>query len=437
MITDVPLAPPEMEGLSKSTKMFRKFVADLATVFGSCIAASGADNRTYDAMAVIAGLLNAACHAKSLAKLARADREAERDRRGCKCKHRGKCKYSCHCKKKCKCKYWRGMFPSYEFFRMALAGVTEDDAIAAFKCDVERNMRALRRARALRRGMLAVGIDKHAIRRFIGGTGLIFKRINGVVGWHEIYMTAHVLVNGERVTIAAVPLKKGMGDHEAVRLLLAEIKRHAPHLHLVLADKEFCTTQVINEIKAAGLRYLFAHPKNSKAKKEFEALEKKGGGGGATVESVMKSKGTKETAEYWLRIEHSNKFKKGKWKPDDGVSAKYVAYATNFPFIDAARYAERWGIETAYRLDEEVRPKTASRSHGTRVLHFVFAMAVHNIWAVANAVHLHECGGAYRYATLQTIATALRNQARQIAMGLLPPPLDAQPPSGAPRDPGG
>ena len=407
-----PQVPPFLAKMSKSTRYFRQISKDLATVFAACIAVSAAPNRSYDIMTVIAGLLNAACHAKNITKIARAEREAERQRRGCRCKHRGKCKYAC--------KYWRGGCPSHEYFRRALAVATEENAGAAFMKHVEHCMRAAR------------------------GPGLVFKRVNGVVGWHEIYMTAHVLVDGERLTIAAVAVKKGMGDHEAVRALLAEIQRHAPHLHLVLADKEFCTTQVINEIEAAGLRYLFAHPRNSKAKKEFEALESRGCVGSA-ARSVMKSKGTKEAAEYWLRIEQSNDFKLGKWSPEKGLSAKYVAYATNLPYIDAARYAERWGIETAYRMNE-VRPRTSSRSHGPHALNFVLCLALCNVAVVANSVYLHDCGGACRHATLQTIVKSTYGQARQAEMGMQPhapagaqlrqeaQPLRLQPPPCGPPD---
>lgn len=440
-----PEVPPHLAKMSKSTKWFRKINGEIATVFTACIAVSAAPNRSYDIMTVIAGLLNAACHAKNITKIARAEREAERQRRGCRCKHKGKCKYACKCKKRCGCKYWRGDCPSHEYFRKALAAATEENAGAAFMEHVEHSMRMLRRARALRRGLLAVGLDKHGILRAARAPGLVFKRVNGVVGWHEIYTAAHVLVDGERLTIAAVAVKKGMGDHEAVRALLAEIQRHAPHLHLVLADKEFCTTQVINEIEAAGLRYLFAHPRNSKAKKGFEALDARGDVGSA-ARSVMKSKGTREAAEYWLRIEQSNDFKLGKWRPEKGLSAKYVAYATNLPYIDAARYAERWGIETAYRMNEEVRPRTSSRSHGPHVFNFVFCLVLCNVAVVANSVYLHDCGGAYRHATLQTIVKSLHDQACQAAMGMQPhapagaqllqeaQPLRLQPPPCGPPD---
>ena len=182
-----PEVPPHLAKMSKSTKWFRKINGEIATMFAACIAVSAAPNRSYDIMTVIAGLLNAACHAKNITKIARAEREAERQRRGCRCKHKGKCKYACKCKKRCGCKYWRGDCPSHEYFRKALAAATEENAGAAFMEHVEHSMRMLRRARALRRGLLAVGLDKHGILRAARAPGLVFKRVNGVVGWHEIY----------------------------------------------------------------------------------------------------------------------------------------------------------------------------------------------------------------------------------------------------------
>ena len=402
--------PSSPDPFRTAAKQYRSALVQLAVCFAVCATVSTANNRMHGVSTVVAGLLDAAYSAKNLVSLARAAREARRFDKGCWCKHRDECKYSCKCEKKCECKYWRmRRFPSYEWFRKAFSCITEDQAMEAFKKTSRENLRALHRARKLRGvTMRAVGFDKHAIRRAARAVCLLFGLFNGHVGWHEVYMTAHILVNGERITIAVVPLKRGTGNHEAVRLLLDEIRRYAPHLDTVLGDKEFAVTQVINEVKAAELEYVKAHPQNKKTDKVAAELERTGGSRIA-VRSVMKSRGSRETAEYWLIGTLSRKARDGKWKPADGLREKYVFYAASDPDLDVCMYAKRWGIETSYRMDESIRAKTASRSCGVRIYFFLFTVAVYNMGVVLNEVHTGP--GAYRYRTLQTVVKILRDKA--------------------------
>lgn len=420
--------PPQV-----SVKRHRLAVTQLAAVFAVYAAVSSAKNSIHDRSTVMAGLLNAANFAKNITSLARAAREAARARIGCKCKHKGKCKNKCKCRNRCGCKYWRSrLLPSYEWLRKALSGITEDEAAEAFRLSVRENMRSLHRARRLRGGrMRGVALDKHAIKRAARAFGLLYGLFNGHVGWHEVYMTAHVVFDGERVTIAAVALKRGLGNREAVRILLEEVKRYAPDLEIVLGDKEFCNTQVINEIKAAGMRFVEAHPHSKKTDKLIQDLERGGGSRRCrrriAVHSVMKSRGSKETAEYWLIGMLSRKAREGKWKPKDGLREKYVFYAASDPDLNVADYAKRWGIETAYRMDESIRAKTASRSRGVRTFFFLFTVAVYNMQVVLNEVHTGP--GAYRHLTLQTAVSLLYDEARIML-------LEPEDIHGAP-DPGG
>lgn len=411
----MPLDSAQLDALTSrppmvSVKRYRAAVTSLAAIFAAYAAVSLAENHIHGVNTVIAGLLNAAKFAKNITSLARANRETARSRMKCRCRHEGKCKRACKCKNNCKCKYWRHrLLPSYEWLRKALSGITEDEAMEAFRESTRENLRVLRRARMLRGGrLLAVALDKHAIRRSARAIGLLYGLFNGHVGWHEVYMTAHVVVDGERLTIAVVALKWGMGNHKAVRILLAEIEKYAPGLRIVLGDKEFCNTQVISEIKAAGRKFLEAHPQNKKTDKIIEEIEKSGRRRIA-VPAVMKSKGSRETTDYWLIGTLSRKARDGKWKPEDGLREKYVFYAASDYDMRVTIYAKRWGIETAYRMDESIRAKTASRSCGVRVYFFLFTVAIYNMQVVVNAVHTGP--GERRHATLQTVVEHLHNEA--------------------------
>ena len=54
--------------------------------------------------------------------------------------------------------------------------------------------------------------------------------------------------------------------------------------------------------------------------------------------------------------------KRRKAEPWEKPEERYIAFAANRPEIDVDRYAERWMIETGFRMVENERVRTRSRS---------------------------------------------------------------------------
>ena len=54
-------------------------------------------------------------------------------------------------------------------------------------------------------------------------------------------------------------------------------------------------------------------------------------------------------------------------------------------------YRRRWGIETAFRCYEQVRPRTTSRNESVRLLLF-FPMPFHNAWILARHLFCRDGG---------------------------------------------
>ncbi len=66
------------------------------------------------------------------------------------------------------------------------------------------------------------------------------------------------------------------------------------------------------------------------------------------------------------------------------------AYATNIPVTKdnalelADSYRSRWGIETDYRVKEEVRWKTCSRNYAMRLFLQLLSILLYNLWQLCN-----------------------------------------------------
>ena len=66
------------------------------------------------------------------------------------------------------------------------------------------------------------------------------------------------------------------------------------------------------------------------------------------------------------------------------------AYATNIPVTKdnalelADSYRSRWGLETGYRVKEEVRGKTCSRNYAIRLFLQLLSILLYNLWQLCN-----------------------------------------------------
>jgi putative transposase len=49
-------------------------------------------------------------------------------------------------------------------------------------------------------------------------------------------------------------------------------------------------------------------------------------------------------------------------------------------------YSKRWGIETAYRVKKDFRPKTTSKNYVIRLFYFLFSVCLYNLWELVNVV---------------------------------------------------
>ena len=86
----------------------------------------------------------------------------------------------------------------------------------------------------------------------------------------------------------------------------------------------------------------------------------------------------------------------------------YIVFATHLPMGRAQlgilmlleKYRRKWGIETAYRQMEEIRPWTTSRSATFRMILLFASLFMYNMWAVEHA----RKGTNPREATLKALA---------------------------------
>ena len=170
---------------------------------------------------------------------------------------------------------------------------------------------------------------------------------------------------------------------QAVSALLDMCEDNNIRVGTLLLDREFFSVRVIGVLDRAGVGYLMPCTNTDgvvAAIREFAAGRRPA----VSTHTIRKSKN--EYATYTMIITKRRR-RKSKKKSSSTANPEdiYIAFATNRPGINVNRYAKRWMIETGYRMIENQRVRTRSKTVAARLLCFLYSMLVYNVWVIANA----------------------------------------------------
>ena len=204
--------------------------------------------------------------------------------------------------------------------------------------------------------------------------------------WFHCYAAIRIVENGRRYVIKSRLVKplELCEKTKIVEELVTEARRQGVHIRLLLLDKGFYSGEVIETLKALGVKFLIAAPKNSRVKEAILDYYRTDTG---QVRRFNLKKGG-ETVNFNLTVHRLRKNKKGL----RNILELYGAFATNLGFKNAVRawqtlprdYRKRWGIETGFRVEKDFRAKTTSRNEIVREIYHQYAIVLENLWTLHN-----------------------------------------------------
>jgi hypothetical protein len=177
------------------------------------------------------------------------------------------------------------------------------------------------------------------------------------------FATASVLLNGQRLTLAVVP----MLDRSAllhVRHLLTCIAELGLKVKLLLFDRGYYSIDLIRYLDSCGMKYIIHIPWHGKPL-------------GAGVDRLYTTTTCKKRKDEQAVFRLLTIRQKG----------KLLIFATNTVFKRRwvrKTFRKRWGIETSYRLIGLFLAKTTSRRYRLRLLYFFLAVVLYNLWVLWN-----------------------------------------------------
>ena len=319
--------------------------------------------------------------------------------------------------------------PSDEWFRDILSRTGEGKALETFNQAVRAQLDELCLLGRLP-DVLDVAIDMHLIpchSKKLGSDLRGGERKSGTNRF-EAYITAQCVNSKSRLILAALYMDKSSSVHESLReiinLCLENVSAVGSRLGLILVDRGFFSVNSISEIERLSLEYLMPCIRTSKVKDSLHRFVTK------TLGPISKSEMTnsdKATIQYHMIITEKKRVRKEseRTKNAGAPEDRYIAFATNAPWMDVGEYSKRWTIETCYRLVENARAKSFGSNRPARLFCFLYSLTLFNAWVLVNAQlasFLKLRGGALPVTQLYMKIATLIAIYRNIAIQPEPPP---------------
>jgi len=184
-------------------------------------------------------------------------------------------------------------------------------------------------------------------------------------GSHYAYRfaTASVLLDGERLTLAATPIvNEPVIDH--VKKLLTQVSELGVKVKLLLFDRGYYSVDLIRYLNSLEAVYVIQLPSRIKGLK--------GGEDRMYTTKTHKRRRGEQVSFRLVTLREADRL---------------FLFATNTslkPEEIREQFRKRWGIETSYRVIRKFHAKTTSKLYRLRILYFYLAVVLYNLWVLLN-----------------------------------------------------
>jgi len=213
------------------------------------------------------------------------------------------------------------------------------------------------------------------------------ERVRGTNFGHA-YASIECVNTKGRFTLAALPLHQFTTKKQILTYLVTEAKVHVVISRLFL-DREFFDVESLTTLLGLPVHFVIPADHNDKIKEliistHHQGVKIPGTESYALITPYTMKKGKQQVTVILVVILYPSK------KP--GETMDEFAYVTNIPVTLenalelAESYRNRWGIETGYRVKEEVRGKTCSRQYPVRLLFQLLSIFLYNLWQLCNLI---------------------------------------------------
>ena len=251
--------------------------------------------------------------------------------------------------------------------------IDPETLIQAFEEKISFQVKKMQFHGLLRGKTVDIALDMHLIRHWNKkhGADLVRSKSKGQIGLYERYVTAQAVGPGGQLALGGLHMPALEDTADYVRRIITACRNSGVEIGTVMLDRGFFSADVIRVLEELGVGYLIPCTNTSKV---IEAIRDFYLGTRNPVSRFRITKSKNDYAEYAMIITVRKKQKRKKKKGEPKPEERYIAFATNRPKICTDRYAERWMIETGYRMVENERVRTRSRNVTFRTYCFFYSL---------------------------------------------------------------
>ena len=311
-----------------------------------------------------------------------------------------------------------------------IRSIPEDAMLARCAQMIARSVRRLKR-HGLLREPVDIAIDFHDVCRYDKDPDMRFMRYSKHKNGTHLFNTlasVHCVTEGCRACLGVLMRTRDTFPADAVAALLDMCKNNGIRVRTLLLDREFYSAEIMNLLEKRDVTWLMPAVKTDTVKRAISEFEK-GERGAVSLHSVGSGNMRAGFTLIVRPAEDGDDARETATGIREGESeSAYHVFATNaspgvvMPDPDrfVEMYRRRWGIETAFRCYEQVRPRTTSRNESVRLLLLFFPMLLYNAWILARHLFCRD-GGSVTWITLKIFSRYLEVLTRESVRHAGPP----------------
>lgn len=199
--------------------------------------------------------------------------------------------------------------------------------------------------------------------------------------------TASVLLTDVRLTVAVVFVKPTMDTRTVLQRLMSAVRATGLTIKCLFADKGFCSVAVLRYLEHCHIPAIIAMPIRGKKGGNRQLCRGR---------SSYRTSYTLQSAEHGklsVPVAVVRTYQRRRTGRRRACWLLYVCLGVRGPAVQIRRrYRRRFGIETGYRLMEQVRARTTSRNPALRFLLMGVALLIVNMWIRLHWLYLRLPG---------------------------------------------
>jgi hypothetical protein len=211
----------------------------------------------------------------------------------------------------------------------------------------------------------------------IGGLWIHAEQpVRGCTGCFK-FLTMSAVNRDNKLILGSLPVCRGADIVELVMELLKQAQKFV-NPEILLFDRGFDNLELLARLQEAKVRYQILWRKQAWASKILQSMKRD------EVKEVIKTrKYSKDQSTFnvkvrYVFIKRYTRFAKG--KAYDWVFATNTRQKSQHFYVD--KYRKRWGIETVFRVLDNIQIKTTTKNEIIRYFINMFCCVVYNLWKI-------------------------------------------------------